>query len=196
MVVDAEKSSSEALRLAREANENARDAANNQIGLMQGQLNEIKAEQRAWIGAPTITIESLVGGGYEFKGSVENVGHSPTRGLFIDAEIISGTDYNWETVANSLCKKRGEQSEDALTRFSLVPNDHWTFNFRQVPSWEDKDEPTSIDAIKHRSDPSIAGCILYGTRSDETGHQIIFLGIIDVKNNAPRVRSVYTARAN
>jgi hypothetical protein len=160
---------------------------------LKATLEDSRLEQRAWIGAPRIRIEAALGGGVDFIGSIKNVGHLPTKGLFVDAKIISGTNYNWEDESLALCNSGRVRPEKDLSRFSFVPNDDWKFNFRQVPSWGTS--AVYVKDLKNLRDPSIAGCILYGTRFDEIMHQLIFVAVIDIKEDIPSVRSVLTAHA-
>jgi len=152
--------------------------------VFKGQLDEMRTDQRPWVGAPEIEM-TFHGSprGAVFIYTFKNVGHSPTRGLYIDADFVSGRE-QWYPKANALCErmKKENVSTTVINPFSLIPENKWVVDFSDMPTG--KLHPgIDMDSLqKAYPNPYIAGCVIYGSGLDTFIHRTLFGAQVDTKN--------------
>lgn len=162
--------------------------------VVKGQLDESREEQRAWIGAPTITPKTA-NGKVMFQLAFKNIGHKPTKGLHIDADL-SSTE-KWHDRAEELCA-RGRQDyilKPEFKFFSIFPGGE--FEPLQVPTGKTLIYDYSPKKIGGVEETHIVGCVLYGNGIKDEISQTIFVAplSVDMDRADPdqvTVRKIYT----
>jgi hypothetical protein len=88
-----------------------------QRAVMQGQLNEMQAEQRPWIGGPNSVSGDLAKDGtVKFTMIFRNVGRTPSKTFVVDAVIMAdGEGDGWSSKARRICADRIKKSQPTLT---------------------------------------------------------------------------------
>lgn len=155
---------------------------------LERQLAVLRDAQRPWVGAPEIKVEQSADGKLTFKHSFKNVGHSPTKGLWIDGKIIPGESI--ETELAKLCPDRLPQDNKD---FSLIPENIWPLDLNQMPSGG---SPISLENFKLIPAPHIIECILYGSPFDKNIHVTKILVRMSIHADLPSIEFVYPVEAN
>ena len=95
-----------------------------QWNVLRGTLDEMKDEQRPWIGSPKVEIYSQDNSVARFKFTFTNIGHYPTFGFFVTAAPFYG-DGDWEKQINTMCENGQKLEKSDSKQFYLwtaVPN--------------------------------------------------------------------------
>jgi hypothetical protein len=154
-----------------------------QACLTRGQLNEMRAEQRAWIGAPKIE-GTFNGSVYQFWLTFRNIGHVPATELFISARTVESSD--WQAVGTTLCNHDIAKDTATPTKWAIAPGDEFPI--------EDggKDNPEiqiNFPNGKFKF-PHIVGCVIYRVSPDDPLHHTEFVAPLAV--NYPKVKAMRT----
>jgi len=149
-------------------------------------------EQRPWIGAPNIIVTSERDDAVTFTMIFKNVGHTPTRGLFIDAKFVPWNDLIYSESANQ-CETGKRQDVKLFKRHASVPGSD--FLLRNTPS-DRNFINIPISNLKKIDRPGIAGCIVYGSPFDEVRHQTQFVALISINGNNVSVDYIYAVEPN
>lgn len=163
--------------------------------VMQGQLDAMEADQRPWIGAPEIKAETVSPGTIGFTLTFRNGGRTPTAGLWVDATIVRGDNYNWLAEGNRLCdrgKADAKKYPDIFSIFALTPGAAWAIT--SMPSTDfTKINLSDVAKIER---PHIAGCAIYGSRLDKVIHKTVFDAPLNVRDTAVHIGSIVAAGAD
>jgi hypothetical protein len=174
------------------------DEATRGTKAIQGQLEILKDGQRPWVGAPTEIKTSVAPGGkVTFIQIFRNVGHTPTKGFYIDGKIISWkTDWYSEVVM--MCKTAIEVvtngNQKRISPFTSIPGNDWPLDVVSMPSLLGKS--FTIESLKQIGTPVIIGCVLYGSPFDTIIHKTGYIARIDVDGNNASIGSIYAVDAD
>jgi hypothetical protein len=174
-----------------------------QLNVMQGQLEIMQANERPYIGTPEIKVsKSTINSGIiDFTLIFKNVGHSPTRGLRADAEIVpfaeAATPNYWLTSERDLCLKNIQWAKDFPTEFtarSSIPGSDWPIPIKEMSGT--KSIILTLDYLKAIKLPFIIGCAIYKSPFDDLIRQTGFFAPIEIKEDGISVPYVVPVEPN
>jgi len=151
---------------------------------------ELKDEQRPWV-APVNIFVTPDGNGVAFIQIFKNVGHTPTKTLYIDGTIID-ISHSTSDIIQQMCKKTDKVLENEKQPFSLIPESDWELDVNKMPS--QKDKPFNIKTVEAMEDPAIIGCVSYHSPFDQMAHHTGYHARI--KAGERTVEFIYSAYAN
>ncbi len=169
---------------SRDANQQ-RKVMHDQLTTMQGQLNEMRSEQRPWMSISHASVVNDDGkadhNGLWYDGrtahitlrlKIENAGHTPA--LNVDFALIATTieRQNWKEVQRRKCNAlqgqiKNEPRNDYLALPAIMPGTYWE---QDTDSGGPKPflDMSPLDTIKEGTQftPLLVGCIVYRLASD------------------------------
>jgi hypothetical protein len=159
--------------------------------VFKGQLTEMRDEQRPWITSPEIKADASKTGFVTFSLIFKNVGHTPPKGLVIDAKFVSWGDA--EKTATEICEISTGR-KDFFTR-TIVPGSDLL-----IRATESTKPYTFVDVpvanLERPENQAIAGCSIYDSPFDQILHQTAFVALIRAETKGFSVDHVFTTKAN
>lgn len=152
-----------------------------QLSVMQGQLNEMQVEQRAWIGAPKINISPIdtkeLSDATKFvrvTATFSNIGKSPAL-VYMGAEIV---DAKITSICVKMHREFATQKRDNPKNpgFYILPADNLPVS--NFPDGNDFSN-ISIARIRGLKSPYVNGCVVYDDGADDLPHQTGFWAAIN-----------------
>lgn len=146
------------------ANDSARQADISQgtLKAIEGQLDTMRLDQRAWIGGPDASYKDGIAT-FVFT----NTGKTPTTGLYINGDLADKR--NWFTVLKEKCAEadRHTRTDDGFKNYSITPGG------KHVLHDIYPDEPFSKPEIvsRLRDGDFIIGCVIYSIPFDVERHR-------------------------
>ena len=170
---------------------NAWDESKNSTKALNDQVITLQDGQRPWVGAPVIKYSTTLDGNASFIQTFKNVGHTPTKTLYIDGTIseISQSDIQ------QMCKRTDKILEEKKQPLSLIPGSDWELDVNKMP-WQ-QDKPFNIKTVEAMKSPAIIGCVSYHSPFDQTAHHTGYVAAIKAApGREPTVEFIYAAYAN
>jgi hypothetical protein len=144
---------------------------------------------RAWVGVPDVAIKMLPPDSVSFVVSFKNVGKTPTRGLYIDADIVAGKDTY--SAMEGMCaagKKDAANIHSYVYNFSIIPGD--TFLAIDPPRAKSF-KKYSVAKLHALELPHIVACVVYGVRTDTKIHQTGLIVPLEFDGNSVIHGNIY-----
>lgn len=167
-----------------------------QADTAQGQLAEMQADERAWIGSPRAE-RSVSHGIVSFKLIFTNVGKTATGGLFIGSKIVPYED-RFESVRHQCDDGRRISADPGFIFSAIVPgesfrppeeaNPYIETSFKLGPhGWINAKSGLAV------SNASIAGCTIYADRPGRSGDPKVtgFAIRLIFDGNGPKVDMIF-----
>lgn len=148
-----------------------------------------RLDTRAWIGVPEIKAEKISKDSVKFVFLFKNVGHTPTHGLWIDADIVSKDPI---VKMRKLCGD-GEKVADTNPDYFLwssIPDN--IFPISNMPSHNFG--MVSMDEVI--GDRQIVGCVVYTDRIDNSRHHTGFMAPVSVNDGNVSTSFIWAIDAN
>jgi hypothetical protein len=160
--------------------------------VLNGTLNEMRDEQRPWVGAPVSVVGEIASdGSFVLSIEMENAGRLPTNNLGVDAHIVQGDEYRWIAESKLICPDLATKTVG--NTLSLIPHSKWLVPSDLVPS---KIKNLKAADLRTMENPFLAGCVAYTFDGSNAVHHTEFGAHLKVDGGRVVADRIYAADAN
>lgn len=160
--------------------------------VLNGTLNEMRAEQRPWIGAPiSVVAEISPDGTYLLFIEMENTGRVPTSNFGVDGRIVQGGEYQWVAESKLICPILAAKTVG--NTLSLIPHSKWLVPSNLIPS---KLKNLKVADLRAMENPFLAGCVAYTFDGDKSIHHTEFGAHLKIDGERVVADRIHAADAN